>query len=64
MTRLNGGNQDVIDEIMAPNFIAHGEAMGLQPGQDVRAAMKQGIMWAKMLVPDLKVIDSRYGGRR
>jgi predicted ester cyclase len=52
---VNNGNLDVIDEIMAPNFVAHGEAMGLQPGQDVRAAMKQGIMWATMLVPDLKV---------
>jgi predicted ester cyclase len=52
---VNSGNLDVIDEIMAPNFIAHGEAMGLQPGQDVRTAMKQGIMWAKMLVPDLNV---------
>jgi predicted ester cyclase len=52
---VNNGNLDVIDEIMAPNFISHGEAMGFQPGQDVRTAMKQGIMWAKMLVPDLKV---------
>ena len=52
---VNSGNLDVIDEIMAPNFVAHGEAMGLQEGQDVREAMKQGIMWAKMLVPDLKV---------
>jgi predicted ester cyclase len=52
---INGGNLDVIDEIMAPNFATHGETMGLQPGQDVRAAMKQGIMWARMIMPDLKV---------
>lgn len=57
---LNKGNHDVIDEIIAPNFVAHGETMGLQPGQDVRAAMKQGIMWAKMIMPDLKatVLDT------
>ena len=52
---VNNGNLDVIDEIMAPNFVAHGEAMGFQADQDVREAMKQGIMWAKMLLPDLKV---------
>ena len=52
---VNNGNLNVIDEIMAPNFVAHGEAMGFQADQDVREAMKQGIMWAKMLLPDLKV---------
>jgi predicted ester cyclase len=52
---INDGNLDVIDEIMAPSFVAHGETMGLQEGQDARAAMKQGIMWAKTIIPDLKV---------
>jgi predicted ester cyclase len=50
---INKGNHDVIDEIISPNFVAHGETMGLQHGQDVRAAMKQGLMWAKMIMPDL-----------
>jgi predicted ester cyclase len=52
---LNNNNLDVIDEILAPDFKAHGETMGLQPGQNVLEAMKQGIMWVKMIMPDLKV---------
>lgn len=53
---LNKGNIDIVDEVIAPNFVAHGETMGLDPNStDRRAAMKKGILWAKGIFPDLVV---------
>lgn len=53
---LNKDNIDIVDEIIAPGFVAHGETMGLDPNStDRRAAMKKGILWAKQIFPDLVV---------
>jgi predicted ester cyclase len=53
---LNKDNLDVIDEVMSPSFVAHGETMGLdQSVTDRRQAVKQGVMWAKQIFPDLVV---------
>ena len=53
---LNKGNLDIIDEILDPSFVAHGEAMGLDENSpDRREAMKQGIRLARNGLPDLVV---------
>lgn len=53
---LNKGNVDIIEEILAPSFVAHGEAMGLdQTSPDRRQALKQGIMWTRNIFPDLTI---------
>jgi predicted ester cyclase len=53
---LNHNNLDVIDEVMSPDFTAHGETMSLDPNNpDRRAAIKQGVMIAKQIFPDLWV---------
>lgn len=53
---LNKGNVDIIDEILDPSFVPHGEAMGLDPSAlDRREAMKQGILLTRSGVPDLVV---------
>src|SRR3954468_12085391 len=53
---LNKDNIDIVDELISPNFVAHGETMGLDPtGTDRRGAMKKGIQWAKQIFPDLVV---------
>jgi predicted ester cyclase len=53
---LNKGNVDIIDEILDPSFVPHGEAMGLDPNAlDRREAMKQGILLARSGLPDLVV---------
>jgi len=53
---LNKGNVDIIDEIMAPSFVPHGEAMGLDTSaSDRRESVKQGFMWARGIFPDLTV---------
>src|SRR5690349_6626531 len=53
---LNKNNLDVIDELMSPDFTAHGETMSLDPNNpDRRAAIKQGVMIAKQIFPDLYV---------
>ena len=41
---------------MDPSFVAHGEAIGLdQSSSDRREALKQGIVWARGIFPDLAV---------
>lgn len=53
---LNKDNLDVVEEVIAENFVAHGETMGLDPNsKDRREAMKKGIKWAKQIFPDLIV---------
>jgi predicted ester cyclase len=54
--QLNNDNLDVVEEIISPDFVAHGETMGLDPNTpDRREAMKKGIRWAKQIFPDLVV---------
>jgi len=53
---LNKDNLDVVEEIISPDFVAHGETMGLdRDTPDRREAMKKGIRWAKQIFPDLVV---------
>ena len=54
---LNKGNVDVIDEILDPSFVPHGETMGLdQSSSDRREAMKRGILSSRGGLPDLVVM--------
>ena len=50
---LNKGNLDVVDEIIAPNYVRHGLAPGVPPGPE---STKQVFVAMRTAFPDLHTI--------